>query len=328
MATTKKETALVSTNGQLELSGQGVTMYEKLTEFVKNSLREGEHYGKVTKYREGKKEDKPCLYKGGAELINKEAQLIPDYEIILEKVDFDQPFFAYAIKTTLYREGMKVSEGFGACNSKEKKYTREKTDQYFLWNTILKMAKKRSYVDATITAWGLSGIFTQDMEDLEADKEQPYQPPVDKPSGKQNPFPERPDNTDAQFGYFKALYFSQPKIQSLNAQDRHQWNKTYIGKESSKEFTLREWEKACELARIQSEPFTFDVNPDLENPDEDGKKLLPHFDQKNGNNTGITNQQMKAIGHLCEMKGYEIKEDIALWTVDQAGQAIMYLNDN
>jgi len=31
-------------------------------------------------------------------------------------------------------------------------------------NTILKMAKKRSYVDATLTATGTSGLFTQDLE--------------------------------------------------------------------------------------------------------------------------------------------------------------------
>ena len=36
-------------------------------------------------------------------------------------------------------------------------------DQY---NTVLKMAKKRAMVDATITATGASDIFTQDMEDF------------------------------------------------------------------------------------------------------------------------------------------------------------------
>lgn len=335
MATTKKETALVSTNGQLELSGQGVSMYEKLTKFVQESLREGEHYGSVTKYRDGKKENKPCLYKGGAELINKEAQLIPDYEIILEKVDFDQPFFAYAIKTTLYREGMKVSEGFGACSSKEKKYLSEKQDQYFIWNTVLKIAKKRSYVDATVTAWGLSGIFSQDMEDLEAvpeektEKPPVYTPPVGpkEKSGKQTPFPGKPDNTHDQYQYFRALYFTYNVIRARNEAERHEWNKMYIGKESTKDFTLAEWEKACELARIQSRKFEFDVtDEDIENPDD--KKILPHFEQKNGNNSGITNNQMSAIGKLCEMKGYEIKEDIGNWTVDQAGQAINWLNDN
>jgi len=153
----------------IALTGQGVTLYQKLNAFVKESLIEGQHYGKIPNT------SKPCLFKGGAELINKEAQLIPEYDIILEKVDFEKPFFAYAIKTRLIREGQKVSEGFGSCSSMEKKYRSDKIDQHFLWNTVLKMAKKRSYVDATITAWGLSGIFTQDMEDLEAT-------PVEKPT--------------------------------------------------------------------------------------------------------------------------------------------------
>jgi hypothetical protein len=34
------------------------------------------------------------------------------------------------------------------------------------WNTVLKMAKKRAHVDATITATATSDIFTQDVEDL------------------------------------------------------------------------------------------------------------------------------------------------------------------
>jgi hypothetical protein len=34
------------------------------------------------------------------------------------------------------------------------------------WNTVLKMAKKRAHVDATITATATSDIFTQDMDDL------------------------------------------------------------------------------------------------------------------------------------------------------------------
>jgi|GEM_PF-2283737 len=34
------------------------------------------------------------------------------------------------------------------------------------WNTIFKMAKKRAYVDATITASAASDLFTQDVEDM------------------------------------------------------------------------------------------------------------------------------------------------------------------
>lgn len=44
------------------------------------------------------------------------------------------------------------------------------------WNTILKMAKKRALVDATLTATAASDIFTQDIGDDEAEHAEP--PPV------------------------------------------------------------------------------------------------------------------------------------------------------
>lgn len=42
----------------------------------------------------------------------------------------------------------------------------ENDDLHTLWNTIVKMAKKRALVDATISATRSSGLFTQDLEDL------------------------------------------------------------------------------------------------------------------------------------------------------------------
>ena len=33
-------------------------------------------------------------------------------------------------------------------------------------NTVLKMAKKRSFIDAVLTVTGASRIFTQDLEDI------------------------------------------------------------------------------------------------------------------------------------------------------------------
>jgi len=43
----------------------------------------------------------------------------------------------------------------------------ENTDIADCYNTVLKMSKKRAYVDATITATAASDIFTQDLDDLE-----------------------------------------------------------------------------------------------------------------------------------------------------------------
>lgn len=44
------------------------------------------------------------------------------------------------------------------------------------FNTVLKMAKKRAYVDAVLTATAASDIFTQDLDDLEANAEAAQQP--------------------------------------------------------------------------------------------------------------------------------------------------------
>lgn len=330
MATTKKEMALVSTSGNLQISGKGKDLYTKLNEFVKDALIENEHYGKIPGT------NKPSLFKGGAELLAKEADLVPTFEVLNEKIDFDQPFFAQMVKCTLHKDGEKISEAMGACNSKERKFTNSKIDQYFLYNNVPKMAEKRAYVSAVVRAWGLSGIFTQDMEDLQADpeKEEKRAPegitlPPASPTEKQkhNPFPGKPDNTHDQPAYFKSLYFAQSKIQYMTAPERHEWNKQYIGKESTSTFTLYDWEKACELARMQSNPIEFTIT-DEDESDPEGKKVLPHFDHKNGNNAGISEMQLKAISILCEKKGYKMKEDLSGWTVDQAGQAINFLNDN
>lgn len=149
--------------------------------------------------------NKPTLLKPGAEKINMLLQTVPEYEFLEKTIDFKADFFNYEIKCTLvrYKEmngtsvRIPVSQGVGSCNSHEKKYrwanvkleelpagvdatllkrtsdkwgnTKyqiENPDVASLANTILKMAKKRAYVDATLQLAALSDIFTQDLEDL------------------------------------------------------------------------------------------------------------------------------------------------------------------
>jgi hypothetical protein len=328
MATTKKETSLVSTSGNIEISGKGKDLYAKLNEFVKESLIENEHYGKVPG------SNKPSLFKGGAELLAKEADLVPTFEILNEKIDFDTPFFAQMVKCTLHKDGEKISEATGACNSKERKFVSNRIDQYFLYNNVPKMAEKRAYVSAVVRAWGLSGIFTQDMEDLQAEA-----PPVEKET-----IPTDTNKVDDfkkgdEFKDLRSKYFSFKGIREMNEEQRHNWNKSQIGKESTKAFTYRDWLKAIELLVYRESKLEFTITDEIpegyETPQEkalrddpEAKKILPHFTQNNDNNSGITSQQLKAIGKLCEMKGYQIKENLDQWTVDQAGQAITFLNDN
>lgn len=75
----------------------------------------------------------------------------------------------------------------GGCGAKFKDGQKEIEDQPVgaienpdiadCYNTVLKMAKKRSYVDSIITATAASDIFTQDLEDFDDDAENydPYQ---------------------------------------------------------------------------------------------------------------------------------------------------------
>lgn len=80
-------------------------------------------------------------------------------------------------------------------------------------NTIMKMAKKRSVVDAALIATGASEIFTQDVEDFKGSSTTPrdvdtddyrddYEPPVQrqaaKPAPKTEVIPERDVNADLQ----------------------------------------------------------------------------------------------------------------------------------
>lgn len=64
-----------------------------------------------------------------------------------------------------------------------------------MFNTVLKMAKKRAHVDACLTATAASDIFTQDIEEIEQNEEAASghgQPPKPKPANapaKQTPAP-------------------------------------------------------------------------------------------------------------------------------------------
>ena len=108
--------------------------------------------------------DKPTLLKPGAEKIVMMMGLSSRYEIMDKVEDYDKGFFSYNIRCTLSRQGLDICEGVGNCNSRESKYVT--ADPYSIANTILKMAKKRAYVDAALSVASLSDIFTQDLEDM------------------------------------------------------------------------------------------------------------------------------------------------------------------
>lgn len=131
-------------------------------EFVRDHMVEGEDYGVIPGAS-----NKPTLFKPGAEKLNAIFGLAPMVEIINRNEDWDAGFVAYDIKVTLLnkRTGAVEAEGIGSCNSRERRYKNQ--DAANVANTLLKMAKKRALIDATLSATRASGMFTQDLEDIE-----------------------------------------------------------------------------------------------------------------------------------------------------------------
>ena len=134
--------------------------YDMFRRLQKEVLEENIDYG----YPAGRRsqEEKPSLYKSGAEKLTRLFNLTPRFELL--KVVEQEDYVAYMFKCTLQtRDGFTVGEGYGSCNSREKRHWSE--NPLGNANTILKMAKKRSHVDAVLTGLGASNVFTQDLED-------------------------------------------------------------------------------------------------------------------------------------------------------------------
>ena len=131
-------------------------------EFVRDHMVEGEDYGVIPGAS-----PKPTLFKPGAEKLNAIFGLAPMVEIVHRTEDWDAGFVSYEIKVTLLnkRSGAIEAEGIGSCNSRERRYKNQ--DAANVANTLLKMAKKRALIDATLSATRASGMFTQDLEDIE-----------------------------------------------------------------------------------------------------------------------------------------------------------------
>lgn len=161
---------------------------QQMQNVVQKTLKEGHDFGEVPGT------SKPTLLKPGGEKICMLFGLNPEYEFLQTTEDYDKEFFSYNIRCTLFRNGQPVAQGVGSCNSKEKKYrfinvdeipenyvgqSEQFTDKYgktkykinnpdicSLVNTILKMAKKRAFIDAVLQVASLSEVFTQDIEDM------------------------------------------------------------------------------------------------------------------------------------------------------------------
>jgi hypothetical protein len=138
-------------------------IFDALQLYVKGHMIENQDYGTIPGCA------KPSLWKPGAEKINFMFNLVPKYEILKETETNTE--YTYKIRCDLYNKnnGKFMGSGLGYASSREKKFASVPA------NTILKMCKKRAYIDATLSSTMASFIFTQDVsedDDTEEDKKE------------------------------------------------------------------------------------------------------------------------------------------------------------
>ena len=134
---------------------------ELLQTFISDMMVPGIDYGYVQECQ------KPSLFKPGAEKLCDIFGFTKQIQIVDRMIDWEKGVFSYEVKAILTskRTGMVEAEGIGSCNSKEMKYRLQ--DGFSVSNIILKMAKKRALIDAVLSATRSSGLFTQDIEDID-----------------------------------------------------------------------------------------------------------------------------------------------------------------
>lgn len=136
----------------------------KIKNLMGEIMKQGEHYGTIPNCG-----SKQVLFKAGAEKLCFVFLFVPSFAVV--RRDLDNGHREYEVLCTLTHRpsGAMVAQGIGLCSTMEKKYrykySKENPDIADTYNTVLKMAKKRAHVDATITACAASDIFTQDIGD-------------------------------------------------------------------------------------------------------------------------------------------------------------------
>jgi hypothetical protein len=133
-----------------------------LQEFVAKVMIRGEHYGVIPGT------SKPTLLKAGAEFLREaygfevRSQLV-EKKFIPAKEEGGKDYIEYSYRAELFQNGKSVGVCEGSCNNFERRY--QSLSPFAVMNTIQKMAQKRAYVGAVISATRSSNLFTQDLED-------------------------------------------------------------------------------------------------------------------------------------------------------------------
>ena len=159
-------------------------------------MRRGTHYGTVPGCG-----DKKVLLKPGADVLAMTFRLVPRFSVV--RTELPNEHREYDVICTMHAaDGSMLGQGVGSCTTMERRYRYRKDasgakieneDIADVYNTVLKMARKRAHVDATLTVTGAADLFTQDL--VEDEDDAPPRPPVAMPTPK--PPPARPQPSPA-----------------------------------------------------------------------------------------------------------------------------------
>lgn len=186
----ENEIAIVNSTSLIEQTTSNALIekskaFNEFKEFLKNDLKDGVDFGKIPNV------EKPCLFKAGGEKIQLYLGLTPQYKLLhrefvpnqvrkdkvwndvtkkYQEVETVRNYYCWEWSCELWHGSVKVAEGVGMGNTEEDKYVSQykgaKTPDS-LANTVMKISKKRAFMDAIIGVSGVSDIFTQDLEDSE-----------------------------------------------------------------------------------------------------------------------------------------------------------------
>jgi hypothetical protein len=216
----------------------------RIQEIMESVMKKGEHYDVIPGCG-----NKMTLLKPGAEKILSTFGIAVDPEI--EDLSTKDEI-RYRVKCYLYSAGTMIGAGVGECSSNEEKYKWKKptckeeweatpedrrrmkwfkgyqgkkayeamqirTEPADVANTVLKMSKKRSMIDGTLTSTGASDIFAQDLEDTPPPDtgEQAPPDPIQSPQPKGDKVPPVMEGTLET--PFEAGDISEPQIKKLQA---------------------------------------------------------------------------------------------------------------
>ena len=164
---TNQSTPVASEQTTLKALENKLAEINALNDFLHQKLTKDQDWNA---YAFGNSKPRPTLLKGGAEKV---AKLIGVNQVNFD-VHIDQPDGVFAVSVVCNMTSPTAScQGVGYASSLESKWakydkeTGKYTSQPNTFNTVMKIAKKRAYVDCVLTMSGLSGYFTQDLEDME-----------------------------------------------------------------------------------------------------------------------------------------------------------------